>query len=115
MTVKIKMEVRPRTVRTYVASDGDEPFQEWFNRLKDKKVRSAVLARIDRLRSGNFGDHRRLTGDLYELRIHYGAGYRVYFGDVDGETVVLLCGGSKRTQKRDIQKAEEYWKEFRSR
>jgi putative addiction module killer protein len=56
-----------------------------------------------------------LSGDLYELRIHYGTGYRVYFGDLDGVIVILLCGGSKKTQKRDIQKAIEYWDELRSR
>ena len=109
------MNVSPRTVHTYRTSDGREPFQEWFNKLKDKKVRSAVLARIDRLRSGNFGDHRRLTGDLYELRIHHGAGYRIYFSDLDGVIVILLCGGAKRTQPRDIQKAKAYWQELRNR
>jgi len=109
------MNVSPRTVRTYITPDGREPFQEWFNHLTDKRVRAAVLARIDRLRSGNFGDHRRLTGDLYELRIHTGAGYRVYFGDFDGGIVILLCGGTKKTQRRDIQNAKAYWQEFRSR
>ena len=60
-----------------------EPYEEWVNTL-DRKTRAIIRERINRLHLGNFGDHRRLTGDLYELRIHYGAGYRVYLGDLDG-------------------------------
>jgi putative addiction module killer protein len=109
------MEMRPRNVSTYVTPDGREPFQEWFLELKDRKVRSAILARLDRLLLGNFGDSRHLGEGLYELRIHLRAGYRVYLGEVDRETVLLLLGGTKRTQKRDIQKAKAYWQELRSR
>ncbi len=109
------MEIRPREVRTYVTPDGHEPFQEWFDELTDGTVRSAILARLTRLRAGNFGHYRRLNGDLYELKIPFGAGYRVYFGDVNGVIVLLLCAGTKRTQKRDIQKAKAYWQEFRRR
>ena len=109
------MEVRPREVRNYVTPDGHEPFEEWVNSYRNRKTRAVIRERINRLHLGNLGDHRRLTGDLYELRIHYGPGYRVYFGDVDGVIVILLCGGSKRTQRRDIQKAKGYWEEFRSR
>ena len=72
-----------------------------------------IRVRINRLRQGNLGDCRHLDEGVYELRIHYGPGYRVYFGDLDGETIILLCGGDKRTQKRDIQKAKEYWRELR--
>ena len=106
------MKVVPRTVRTYKLPDGGEPFQDWLSDLKVRKVRAAILARIDRLRSGNFGDHKRLTGHLYELRIHYRPGYRVYFGDLEGDIVILLCGGTKKTQRQDIQKAQAYWEEF---
>ncbi|MYE88885.1 type II toxin-antitoxin system RelE/ParE family toxin [Candidatus Poribacteria bacterium] len=69
----------------------------------------------NRLHLGNFGDYKRLTTDLYELRIHYGPGYRVYLGVADRVIVILLCGGSKKTQRRDIQKAKEYWEELRRR
>lgn len=74
-----------------------------------------MRARINRLRLGNLGDCRHLGEGIYELRIHLDPGYRVYFGDVDGENIVLLCGGTKRTQRRDIEKAQEYWRELRSR
>ncbi|MBI1929011.1 type II toxin-antitoxin system RelE/ParE family toxin [Candidatus Poribacteria bacterium] len=109
------MEIRPREVRHYETPDGREPFFEWFDALKDNKTKSIILERLDRLLLGNFGDHRRINGDLYELRIHYGPGYRIYCGELDRETVILLCGGTKRTQKRDIQKAKAYWEELKGR
>ncbi|MBI1927663.1 type II toxin-antitoxin system RelE/ParE family toxin [Candidatus Poribacteria bacterium] len=109
------MEIRPREVLNYITPEGREVFREWLHSVKDTTARAAIRTRIDRLLLGNFGDYRRLNGDVYELRIHYGAGYRIYCGDLDGETVILLCGGTKRTQKRDIQKAKSYWQELRSR
>jgi len=109
------MEIRPRDVRNYVTPDGREPYEEWVNSLKDRTTRAVIRERVNRLHLGNWGDHRRLTGDLIELRIHYGPGYRVYVGDLDGVMVILLCGGKKKTQKRDLSLAKEYWEEFRSR
>ena len=109
------MEIRPREVRNYVTPDGREPFEEWLDSLKAQKTQTIIIRRIERLQRGNFGDCTRLNGDLYELRIHYGAGSRVYFGDLGEVLVLLLCGGSKRTQKRDIQKAKAYWEEFKRR
>ena len=109
------MEVRPREVRNYITPDGHNPFREWLTSLKDKKTRVIIEKRIERLHRGNLGDVRKLNGDLYELRIHYGAGHRVYFGDLGGVIVLLLCGGAKRTQQRDVQKAKSYWEEFKRR
>ena len=109
------MEVIPRHVRNYVTPEGREPYEEWVNSYRNRKTRAIIRERINRLHLGNFGDYKRLTADLYELRIHYGPGYRVYFGMVDRVIVILLCGGSKKTQRRDIQKAKEYWEELRSR
>ena len=109
------MNVRLRNVRDYITPDGRRPFREWLASLKDKKTQAIIQKRVERLRRGNFGDHRRLTGDLCELRIHYGAGYRVYFGEQGGTVVLLLCGGSKRTQQRDIQQAKAYWQDAKRR
>ncbi|MBI1925385.1 type II toxin-antitoxin system RelE/ParE family toxin [Candidatus Poribacteria bacterium] len=109
------MEIGPRQVLNYITPEGRDTFREWLTALKDSTARATIRARIDRLLLGNLGDNRRLNGDLYELRIHYGPGYRIYCGDLDGETVILLWGGTKRTQKRDIQKAKTYWQELRSR
>lgn len=71
-----------------------------------------VRVRINRLRQGNLGDCRHLGEGVYELRIHYGPGYRVYFGELDEATIILLWGGTKRTQIRDIRRAKEYWQEL---
>ena len=109
------MEIRPRIIRNYQTPSGKRPFREWLNSLKDRKTRAIIRTRINRLRRGNFGDCRHLGGGIYELRIHYGPGYRVYFGNLDEETVVLLCGGDKGTQNRDIQRAREYWQELGNR
>jgi putative addiction module killer protein len=64
---------------------------------------------------GSLGDHKRIDDGLFELRVDTGAGYRVYFGRVNPETMVLLWGGDKGTQQRDIEKATEYWADYRSR
>ena len=109
------MEARPRIIRNYRTASGTSPFSEWFLSLKDRKARAAVRVRINRLRLGNFGDCRHLSEGVYELRIHYGPGYRLYFGELDGENIVLLCGGTKGTQKHDIKKAREYWQELKGR
>ena len=109
------MEIIPRDVRNYVMPEGHEPYEEWVNSYRNRKTRAIIRERVNRLHLGNFGDYKRLTVDLYELRIHYGPGYRVYFGVVDRVIVILLCGGSKKTQRRDIQRAKEYWGELRSR
>lgn len=69
--------------------------------------------RLERLGSGNFGDCRSVGDGVFELRIHIGAGYRVYFGEVDRTIVLLFCGGDKSTQTRDIQRAKTYWLEHK--
>lgn len=90
--------------------NGDSPFIEWEDEL-DAVARAAVRIRINRVRLGNFGDCSPITGvpGLYELRLHLGPGYRVYFGKIKDTIVIILCGGDKRSQGRDIRKAEKYW------
>ena len=80
-------------------------FIRWLRRLRDKQAVVKILVRIDRLQLGNPGDHKRLGGGLAEMRIDYGPGYRVYLTEWKGDVIVLLCGGDKRTQARDIAKA----------
>jgi putative addiction module killer protein len=76
------------------------------------KTQTIVLKRLDRVSLGNLGDYRSVGGGVYELRIDYGSGYRVYFGQVDSVVVLLLCGGDKSTQEQDIVDAKEYWKNY---
>ena len=91
------------------------PYREWVESLADKAARAAVLARVDRLAFGTFGDWRAVGDGVCELRVHLGAGYRIYFGR-DGKTVViLLCGGEKGTQDADIGRAKRYWRDYEAR
>jgi putative addiction module killer protein len=84
-----------------------DDFVRWFEKLRDPKARARILVRIRRLSLGNPGDVRPVGDGVSELRIDYGPGYRVYFMPHGKSLVVLLCGGDKRTQKRDIERAKE--------
>lgn len=97
----------------YKSSDGESPFTSWLSSLKDRRAKLKILTRIDRARFGNFGDHKSLGKGLFELRLDYASGFRVYFGRVGDEIVVLLCGGDKKTQSKDIESARMYWEDFR--
>jgi len=83
-----------------------DDFAKWFKSLKDRQGRARIQARIDRVGLGNFGDCEPVGGGVLEMRIHFGPGYRVYFVQRGVEIVVLLAGGSKRTQSKDILKAK---------
>ncbi|HXV48372.1 MAG TPA: type II toxin-antitoxin system RelE/ParE family toxin [Candidatus Binatia bacterium] len=101
-----------RTIVIYETTDGKCPFLDWLNGLKDIKARAAVRSRLDRVRLGNLGDSKNIGDGAHELRIPFGPGYRVYFGQDGLILVVLLCGGDKRSQKRDIAKAKTLWREY---
>ncbi|GMB92712.1 type II toxin-antitoxin system RelE/ParE family toxin [Helicobacter bizzozeronii] len=87
-------------------------FEKWLARLKDDKGYVAITRRIDILReSGHFGDYKHITGVIFELRIHIGPGYRLYIAKRGGALVILLCGGDKSTQQKDIIKAQRILEE----
>lgn len=109
------MEARPQTVRVYETRDGARQFDNWLRSLRDSSARQRVRTRINRLRLGNFGDHKTVGDGVCELRIDYGPGYRVYCGRDGAEIVILLVGGDKRTQDRDIETAKEYWTDYKDR
>jgi putative addiction module killer protein len=107
------MRVFPRELRVYETESGKRPFEEWLTRLKDETARARIRERIARLMLGNFGDCRGVGEGVLELRIAFGAGYRVYVAQ-DGKTViVLLCGGDKSSQKADIKRAKALWAHYR--
>lgn len=108
------MPPTPQTVIVYRTPAGAEPFTDWLHNLRDARTRRRILQRLFRLESGNFGDRKRVGGGVSELRFSFGPGYRVYFGQDKGVIVVLLCGGDKSSQRRDIQQAQTYWKEYKS-
>lgn len=88
------------------------PFIEWLDSLTTV-FRAQVRRRLGRIRVGNFGDCSSIKGakGLYELRIHVGPGYRIYYGKRNQKVIILLCGGDKKSQRRDISKAAKYWSE----
>ena len=102
-------------LRRYQIAAGDEPVTQWLPDLADRQARARILARLERLEIGNFGDCKLLRDGVSELRIDWGPGYRVYFGR-DGRTViVLLSGGDERKQDADIKRAMELWQEYENR
>ena len=108
-------EATPYHLDEYLTIEDRAPFGEWLGALKDLKGRALIRVRLDRLSLGNFGDCNRIGEGLHELRIDFGPGYRVYFGQKGKQLVLLLCGGTKRTQKLDNQQARNYWDDYRSR
>ena len=87
------------------------PFTEWFDSIRDKRAQTRNSRHgLFLLEQGNFGDYRSVGNGVFEFRIHVGAGYRVYFSEVDNTIVLLLCGGDKSSQTRGIlQRAKTYW------
>ena len=102
------MEAIPREILVCQDDAGREPFTEWLVGL-DVPTRARVRVRIDRIEDGSFGDTRPVGEGVSELRLDFGAGYRVYFGQ-KGNEVHLILGGSKRTQDRDIVSALKLWR-----
>ena len=80
-------------------------FSKWFEKVKDKSVKIKLLARLARVESGNFGDHKNISQNLFELRFYFGPGYRIYYTIQNDVVVLLLAGGDKSSQKKDIKKA----------
>ncbi|MEH1944714.1 MAG: type II toxin-antitoxin system RelE/ParE family toxin [Nostoc sp.] len=109
------MEVQPREIRNYLTVDGKNIFDEWLDSLRDRRAKAKIRARLDRVEDGNLGDCKSVGEGVFELRIDYGPGYRIYFGEEGITIIILLCGGDKSTQKQDVDKAQEYWKDYRSR
>ncbi|MBW4494958.1 MAG: type II toxin-antitoxin system RelE/ParE family toxin [Oscillatoria princeps RMCB-10] len=108
------MPAQPREIQRYVTPEGRVPFDEWFDSLRDVKTQTIINKRLNRLSLGSLGDYRSVGEGVCELRIDFGPGYRIYFGQIGTAIVLLLCGGDKSTQDQDIRKAQEYWTDFRS-
>lgn len=109
------MEAQPREIQIYLTSDGRSHFSEWRDSLRDNRAKAKIRAKLNQVRLGNLGDYRSVGEGVCELRIDYGPGYRIYFGQIGTTIVLLLCGGDKGTQEQDIRKAQEYWVDYRSR
>lgn len=100
----------------YLTADGLDPFAQWLARLADRQARARIVVRMGRLaETGNFGDCKSVGEGVWELRLDWGPGYRVYYAKAGASLVLLLIGGDKRTQQADISAARDYWRDWRSR
>lgn len=106
--------IQAKQIIIYADENGHEPYRSWIDGLKDKKNQQRIRTRIRRLGEGLYGDCDSVGEGISELRMFFGSGYRVYFGEDADNIVVLLCGGDKDSQSRDIKKAKEYWKDYKN-
>ena len=93
----------------YEQDQGQRPYDKWFDSLRDKRMQSRIINRLGQVQAGNLGDCRSVGGGVIELRIDIGPGYRIYCGRSGATLVVLLCGGDKSSQDKDIERAKEFW------
>ena len=99
-------------IELYTRRDGMAPFSVWLAKLT-KKNQARIISRLDRLEAGNFGDCKAVGAGVFELRFFFGSGYRVYYGLEGATLVLLLTGGDKKTQSKDIRKAKQYWSDYK--
>ena len=107
--------IKPKQLRNYVTTSGKVPFSDWLLGLKDPVTRARIRQRLDRLSLGQYGDYKSVGDGVYELRLAFGSGYRIYFAQTDDELVILLCAGDKSTQEKDVRTAKLYWNDLKYR
>lgn len=101
-------------IRHYVDSVGRDHVAEWRKQIRDRKALIAIDRRIMRVELGNLGDHKSLREGVWELRVDAGPGYRIYYAKAGLTVILLLCGGDKRKQEADIERACTYWRDWKS-
>jgi putative addiction module killer protein len=109
------MQSFPFELEHYVTIKGKKPFKDWLDGLKDVSARAKIRVRLDRVRLGNMGDARSVGEGVSELKVDYGPGYRIYFSREGDRIVLLLLGGVKARQAKDIIKAKEFYIEHKRR
>ncbi len=102
-------------IEIYKTEDGTEPFVEWLNALKDMDTRTLIVQRLQRIKAGNFGDCDPIEDGLWEFRIHVGPGFRLYYARTGKTVILLVAGGLKKSQKRDIKQALMHLKDYKRR
>jgi putative addiction module killer protein len=100
------------TIREYLTPQGKSPFRDWLKSL-DIGAQARIQARVLRFENGNLGDHKTVGGGVWEARLDFGPGYRLYFGKEGAAAILLHAGGDKSSQTRDIAAAKRYWDDFR--
>jgi putative addiction module killer protein len=106
------MESKSKELLEYITADGKCPFDEWLKSLKDIRARALIRVRLNRIILGNYGDCKSVGDGVSELRIDFGPGYRIYFGQDGAILIILLCAGSKKSQRKDINLAKRYWADY---
>ena len=106
-------EAQPRSVVFYIDQSGRKPFVEWLENLSIS-FQDRVLRRLQRVQLGNWGDYKRIGGGIFELRLHFGKGYRIYCAEDVDTVIVLLCGGNKDKQRKDVSLAKRYWDNYKN-
>jgi putative addiction module killer protein len=104
-----------REIIIYETVNGIKPVDIWLKSIKDPVIRFRISSRIDRIKTGNLGEWKSLTDGVCELKLRFSSGYRVYYSELDNILLLLLCGGDKGSQERDIKKAIEYLKDYKER
>jgi len=104
---------RKRLLKIYQDRHGKELFIDWLESIRDITTRARIKNRLRRIELGNMGDCEPIGKGVFELRLHFGPGYRVYFGEVDDVIIILFCGGDKRSQRKDASRAQEYWIDYK--
>lgn len=99
----------------FLTPEDRDIYQEWLDNLADRHAKVRVMTRVERLRLGNFGECRPLDSGVWELKIDWGPGYRVYYAQAGQRLVLLLIGGDKRKQATDIKTAVAYWRDWQRR
>ncbi len=102
-------------IRHYLTSDGKDLIADWLRKLRDVQAKTAIIRRLNRLEQGNFGDFKPLRDGVYELRMNIGPGYRVCYAQSGKTVLLLLCGGTKKTQDTDITRACACWYDWQNR
>ncbi|HIT55447.1 TPA: type II toxin-antitoxin system RelE/ParE family toxin [Candidatus Galligastranaerophilus intestinigallinarum] len=97
-----------KQLKYFVLENGKCPFLIWLNEL-DKITRARIDSRLTRLACGNYGEYKQLDGNISELKLKFGSGYRIYYTEKNNTIIILLCAGDKKTQSKDIKKAKEYY------
>lgn len=100
-------------VKIHQDEKGNEPFIKWLESIRDKVTQARIRQRLRRIELGSLGDHGSVGDGVFELRLHFGPGYRVYYGRVGNDIILLLAGGTKSTQQRDINRARQYWRDYK--
>ncbi len=106
------MQLRDYNLIYYKTENDNVPFLDLLKKLQNSSTKARILKRLERLKHGNFGDYKHVGHGIWELRIHCRGGLRIYFGNISKAEILLIFGGSKQTQKKDIMRARDLWIRF---